>query len=94
MRIEYMMSQVCDVGRVERLTATLFTHAEMPVQPPVEVEVGDAVVVVVVGDAVVVVGDGAPETGHVFPRTVSIHDEVASGYYARQIQRSFWAQEM
>ena len=30
--------------------------------------------------AVVVVGEGEPETGHVFPRTVVIHDEVALGY--------------
>lgn len=74
------------------LTATLFTHAETPAQLPpgvpvlvgdgVEVvAVGEAVEVVVVGEAVeVVVGEGEPETGHVLPRTVVIHEEPASGY--------------
>ena len=57
-----------------RLTTTLFTHAEMPAQlPDVPVLVGDVAVVVVAGDE-------TPETGHVLPRTVVIHDDVASGY--------------
>ena len=57
-----------------RLTTTLFTHAEMPVQlPDVPVLVGDVAVVVVAGDE-------TAETGHVLPRTVVIHDDVASGY--------------
>jgi hypothetical protein len=57
-----------------RLTMAVFTHAETPAQlPDVPVLVDDAVVVVVV-DA------EEPETGHVLPRTVSIHDDVASGY--------------
>ena len=61
----------------------LFTHAETPEQPEVLVLVGDGEAVVAVGLVVgVVVGVGEPpETGHVFPRTVSIHDDVASGYY-------------
>ena len=70
-----------------RLTTTLLAHAETPAQiPDVLVVLGDEVVVV--GDAVVVVCDvvvvvvgvETPETGHVFPRTVVIHDDVASGY--------------
>lgn len=71
------------------------TPAQLPL-PDVPVLVGDACVVVedafeVVEDAfvvvdvtfcvVVVVGEGDVETGHVCPRTVVIHEEVASGYY-------------
>ena len=57
-----------------RLTTTVFTHAETPAQLP------DVLVLVVDGAAVVVVvvvGAGEPETAHVFPRTVVIHDDVA-----------------
>jgi len=53
------------------------TPAQLPV-PVVDVLVVVAVVdVVVVVAVVVVVGEGVDDTGHVFPRTVAIHDAAA-----------------